>query len=387
LWWDLLKKGNIEKNYFILFLFLVIIISTSYILPVSSKEASYFPFSYNKGEYHKITDFNDFKKISENSDGVYSNITENQIYFENNNSMTSWASEAYYFNFEKYGNITDCEIYLTVNYYCNVSSDLGRFIAILNTNYSFTEDDYSNYREALCGISFENSLFSNYIEYKIESVSLNPRAFDYNENYPLQNTFKFHFKKEGDTILGEILNSENKSILTDKWNAYYNYVDASGLELFFLAGNNKNFSIEINSFNAKLEIENRNWKLLKIRDIIIYSIAGIIVGIAAILLLIYSIQKINIKLNTSKSKEQILLERDFGVWDEKISSEKVLIITHLKFDGKAKKDDKCGICKTSITHGKEVYQCHNCKRIFHKVHLIEWFKKSNTCPICKTELL
>ena len=375
-----------ESIKFSMFIFVLVIISfSSYIIPISSKQFSCSPISIKKGDYLEITNFNDFKIIS-NSE-IISDVSENQITFDNNFTGEGWATESYFLNFKKFGNVTDCEIYLVVNYYCSITSDLGMFSLSLETNYSSLFRDYSDTKQSLCNIYFGSGFTNDLLEYGINTINIEGRKADYYFPIPLYDTFTFHIKKEGNTISCDIFDEQVNKILSYRWNDYINYVYASGLELFFSAKNSTDFSADVKSFSAKIEIENRNWKWFEIRDTIIYSISGIIIGIVIILSGIYIFKSIARQMNRTKTKEQIQLEQEFRAWDEKLSPERVLIITNLKFEGKTKKDDKCGICKTSIKHGKEVYQCHNCETLFHKNHLIEWFKKKDTCPVCKTKLL
>ena len=368
-------------------LFFVIIIFSSFIIPVASTQFSNPSMSTKKGDYLQITNFNDFEIFSDSD--IISDKKADQITFDNNYTGIYWDDESYFFNFNKYGNITDCVISLTVKYYCNSTDDLGRFYLILHTNYSKMEDDYTNHRTSLCGSSFGrwSQHYFNYIKYSVYEGAFIDEESEYFYNYPLENTLHFNILKEGDSIYCEIQDADNGSIVSKRWKSYSNYVYTSGLELFFSAENSTDFTIEANSFNAIIEIENRNWKIYEIRDTIIYVISGIIITIAVILSGVYIFKSMARRMNRGKTREQIILEQEFKAWDEKLSPERVLIITHLKFEGKTKKDDKCGICKTTIKHGKEVYQCHNCETLFHKEHLIEWFKKKDTCPVCKTKLL
>jgi len=43
----------------------------------------------------------------------------------------------------------------------------------------------------------------------------------------------------------------------------------------------------------------------------------------------------------------------------------------------------CSICKLEIKPHHTALKCPNCNHIFHKEHLLLWFKSTCLCPICK----
>lgn len=56
----------------------------------------------------------------------------------------------------------------------------------------------------------------------------------------------------------------------------------------------------------------------------------------------------------------------------------------LKYD--SRKETRCSICLNDFDRTDIIKSFYKCEHIFHKSCLLDWLKKSNTCPLCKHDL-
>jgi len=69
--------------------------------------------------------------------------------------------------------------------------------------------------------------------------------------------------------------------------------------------------------------------------------------------------------------------------DNSVKPLKNKVIRISQFHFKETETDKiCMICKLPIQYRQVIYQCPNCKTLFHSNHLVGWLNHSDNCPIC-----
>lgn len=100
-------------------------------------------------------------------------------------------------------------------------------------------------------------------------------------------------------------------------------------------------------------------------------------------------QKEQLQQTLEEQREQARLEEphnNTSIRTKQKQYQEIEISRILLFKGKIKKNSKCGICKLTIRIEQEIYQCPNCRNLFHSQHLKEWFQNEQNCPICNHSL-
>lgn len=49
-------------------------------------------------------------------------------------------------------------------------------------------------------------------------------------------------------------------------------------------------------------------------------------------------------------------------------------------------NETCKICKQAISKGDKTITCFDCQSVYHKSHLLQWYKEHDVCPICKDKI-
>ena len=287
---------------------------------------------------------------------------------------------------------TNIEIFITINYEYTTGSQDGQLY--FKAGYK----PVSGSRDDICQVGYSHCSFGwrpgGYFEVQAYDDYAGGRKYSKTGLVPAKGEFIFHIKKENRKITSEILDLSKEKVYGGTWRSVNFFKPVNYLEITTFSYSNSCYLISFTNFESTIDTEIVDWEAMRERRDNI-SIFLLILGAFIFPFLVVGIilssnkikkKKTNQKISIRKSPQKISTWEPIDFYEEETSevpiSEKLLEKAKLVDNSILSKKLCCMICKLPFQEEQLIFECPECKSLFHIDHLVDWMLENNDCPVC-----
>ena len=337
-------------------------------------------------DFYRTDDNNGFDLITNASDD-YLNITK----YDPNFKGGYWVNHVLDFI-----SCSDIEIFVTITYEYITGSQDGQLY--FKAGYK----PESGSRDDICEVGYSHCSFGwrpgGYFKVNAYDDGSGGSRYSKTELVPAKGEFIFHIKKENRKITSEVLDLSMKRVFGYTWRSVNFLIPINYLEITTFTYSNSCFLISFYNFESTIDTELVDWETMREKQENI-EIALMISGSFILLILIVAIplfidkikkKRTNQKISTWKPPQKISNWEPIDFYEEEKSEVRITG----KFLEKAKLVDIsilskklcCMICKLPFQEEQMIFECSECRSLFHVDHLMDWLLENNDCPVCGYKL-